>query len=468
MVVGGSFQWIEYVPWMEEFSLHYHLGADGLSMSMVWLTSLVVWLSVCASKSIQNKHLGFYVLVLLLQTGIMGVFLSLNLFLFYIFWELTLLPLYFLIGIWGGERREYAAIKFFIYTVVGSVFILLALLCMYFYSGLPTFDWVYLSQNTDWVVQSKKLLLGMPMPKVLFVALFFGFAIKVPVFPLHTWLPDAHVQAPTPVSMILAGVLLKMGVYGIVRVVYGVLPQLVSWFAPMLMVLAVINLIYGGLCAMYQKDLKKVIAYSSISHMGYCLMGMASLTLMGLQGAMLQMISHGLISVLLFLLVGQLYQKTNTRQIGQLGGLVHVLPNHSFAMFFAIMACIGLPGLFGFVSEFQVLMGTFSSQALVWDTHLMTTIFGTDGFFTVMSAIGSLTIVLTAVYLLWTFQRVYLGPAQPQWSHLQDAKWSQRWLWLPLIILIVWFGIAPAPIIEWVGPSVEQMLGQIQEYWVKR
>src|SRR6266446_5622430 len=330
-------QFAEKTAWMPSYHITYFMGVDGISISMVLLTTIIMFISVFASFGINRAEKGYYAMLLMLDTGMMGVFVSLDFFLFYIFWEVMLLPMYFLIGIWGGPRREYAAIKFFLYTLLGSVLILLAMLGLYYYGATPTFDLTELAAN------SSHYSIG--FQKVIWIALFIGFAIKIPMFPFHTWLPDAHVEAPTAISVILAGVLLKMGTYGILRMNFAILPTATQWAGMTMAVFGTINILYGAFCAFAQKDLKKLVAYSSVSHMGYCLVGMAAFTQTGFDGAMMQMFNHGTITSMLFILVGVIYDRAHTRQIDKFGGVATQMPKYAAFFGFAFMASLGLPGL---------------------------------------------------------------------------------------------------------------------------
>jgi len=353
----SGFQFVEKAPWIEKFNINYYLGIDGVSVTMVLLTALLCFICIFASWGITKGVKGYHALFLLLETGMMGVFCALDFFLFYVFWEVMLLPMYFLIGIWGGPRREYAAIKFFLYTLLGSVLMLLVMLAFYFFSidpatGRHTFDLVLLQKQSVHVGP----LTGTGFRNLCWIALYIGFAIKVPVFPFHTWLPDAHVEAPTAISVILAGILLKMGTYGILRISYPILPDATMHFATFLAVMGMINIIYGALCAMAQKDLKKLVAYSSISHMGYVLLGISSFTSEGINGGVLQMFNHGTITAMLFLLVGVIYDRAHHREIERFGGLAHQMPRYSVVTAIAFFAALGLPGLSGFISEALVFL----------------------------------------------------------------------------------------------------------------
>src|SRR5579883_2766589 len=389
-----AIQFAERYPWIRAYHIFYFMGVDGISISMVLLTAIICFISVFASFSIEHGEKGYYALLMLLDTGMMGVFVALDFFLFYIFWEVMLLPMYFLIGIWGGPRREYAAIKFFLYTLLGSVLILLAMLGLYYYNPTPTFDMTRLAANAG--------SYSLNFQRIAWIALFIGFAIKIPAFPFHTWLPDAHVEAPTAISVILAGVLLKMGTYGILRVNFGILPAAsheLAWIA--LGVIGTINIVYGALCAMAQTDYKKLIAYSSVSHMGYVMLGLAGFTAAGINGAVLQMFNHGTITAMLFLLVGVIYDRAHHREINGFGGLASHMPIYAGMTGLAFFAAMGLPGMSAFISEVLVLLGA-------WQRHPLMTVFGAG------------TAILTAGYLLWCFQRIYLGPLNEKYSGLTD------------------------------------------------
>jgi len=367
-----KFRWIDIsgLAWIGKIKIDYFLGVDGLSTPMVLLTAIVTFIATISSWNIDKSIKGYFIMFLLLDTGMMGVFVSLDFFLFYIFWELMLLPMYFLIGIWGGPRREYAAIKFFLYTLLGSIFILLVMIGLYFSSmetladGTRVFTFNLLSlmdpgNYTQFGILSP--LNPHNLRLVAYIALFIGFAIKIPMFPFHTWLPDAHVEAPTAISVILAGVLLKMGTYGILRVSYPIFPEITRDLAWYIALFGMINIIYGALCAMAQKDFKKLIAYSSVSHMGFVMLGMAALNTMGISGAILQMFNHGTITAMLFLIVGVIYDRAHIRDLDSFGGLGKQMPVYTGFVTIAFFAAIGLPGLSGFISEALVFLGGFGS-----------------------------------------------------------------------------------------------------------
>lgn len=426
---ASGFQMIERVAWIPQFNVYYLVGTDGISFPMVVLTALISILACLGSFGIREREKEYYVLYLLLETGMMGTFLALDLFLFYIFWEVVLVPMYFLIGIWGGPRREYAAIKFFLYTLAGSLFMLLGILALYFGSEPHTFDLMQLTrQRFDLMFQ-----------QLVFLAFFLGFAIKVPIFPFHTWLPDAHVEAPTPISVILAGILLKMGTYGFFRFSYPLFPDATHWFRPMLLILAVTGIIYGGFVALAQIDFKKMVAYSSVSHMGFVLLGLAALNLKGLNGALLQMFNHGTITGGMFLLVGVLYDRAHTRDMSVFGGLGARMPVYAGILTFFSMASLGLPGLSGFVSEFLVLLGSFHYSVL----------------FTALATIG---IILAATYLLYMIQRILLGPLNEKWKNLPDINLREIITVAPLGILILIIGVYPKIILQYMEPTLRAML----------
>jgi NADH-quinone oxidoreductase subunit M len=424
-----GFQFVERAEWIPPINVWYHLGVDGLSITMIFLTALLSFVAVIASYGIKDRMKQYFALFLLLQTAMTGVFVALDFFLFYVFWEAMLVPMYFLIGIWGGPNREYAAIKFFLYTLLGSVAMLLAILAMYFSTTPHTFDIVELARMHPFAPRFQMIV---------FLALFLGFAIKVPVFPFHTWLPDAHVEAPTAISVILAGVLLKMGIYGILRISFPILPDAARDFALPLAILAAINIIYGALVAMAQSDLKKLVAYSSVSHMGYCLLGISAMTTTGMNGAVLQMFAHGIITGSLFLLVGVIYDRAHHRDIDRFGGLAIQLPIFTGIMSLAAFASLGLPGLAGFVGEFMCFVGAFS----VFKTIV------------IISAIG---IVITAGYLLWMLQRMFLGKAQEQYAGFPDMSARELVSLVPLQVLTVFIGVYPWPIIDFMDTTIQSM-----------
>jgi NADH-quinone oxidoreductase subunit M len=425
----SGFQLVEKALWIPQFGVHYLVGTDGISFPMVALTALLSFLACLGSFGIDEREKEYYFLYLLLETGMLGTFLALDLFLFYIFWELVLVPMYFLIGIWGGPQREYAAIKFFLYTLTGSLFMLLGILALYFSSTPHTFNLMELTAN--------QFALG--FQKIIFLALFLGFAIKVPIFPFHTWLPDAHVEAPTPISVLLAGILLKMGTYGFFRFSYPLFPDASVWFRPYMAILAILGIVYGGFVSLAQTDFKKMIAYSSVSHMGFVLLGLAALNANGLNGAMLQMFNHGVITGGLFLLVGVLYDRAHTRDMNGFGGIGAQMPAYSGILIFFSLASLGLPGLSGFVSEFLVLLGGYPFSKLY-------------------TALACLGIILAATYLLYMIRRVLLGPLNPQWNKLPDIDTREVITLAPLMILILLIGIYPRFILHYMIPTLQGLL----------
>ena len=451
-----GFQFLEKANWIDirssswfgRIHIEYLMGIDGLSVLMVILTALISFIAVFASWGIEKSIKGYFALLLLLDAGMMGVFVSLDFFLFYVFWELMLLPMYFLIGIWGGPRREYAAIKFFLYTLLGSVLMLLALLALYFSvtvadpatgEKIHTFNMIAMMNPANYDPGSILGGFNTTWRYAAFIALFIGFAIKVPIFPFHTWLPDAHVEAPTAISVILAGVLLKMGTYGLLRVSFAMFPDATQHYQIPLAILGLINIVYGALVAMAQTDFKKLIAYSSISHMGVVVLGMAALNTQGITGAVMQMFNHGTITAMLFLIVGVLYDRAHTRGLNDFGGLMNQMPKYSAVMVVAFFAALGLPGLSGFISEAFSFLGAF--QSFRWIT-----------------IVSSLGIVLTAAYMLWTLQRVFLGTLPDKWKTLPDINGRELFTLLPLAAIVIFLGIYPAPMINLMSSAVNTLV----------
>ncbi len=440
-------QYAVSVPWIDAFNINYHIGIDGLSVTLMLLTALLGPICVLASwRNIEKGIKAYMALFLLLETGMLGFFAALDLFLFFVFFELTLLPMYFLIGVWGGPRREYAAIKFFLYTLFGSVLMLVALIAVYLSSGIPgerTFD-----------IPTLITLAGTPGHALadptfqiwVFLGFFIGFAVKVPIFPFHTWLPDAHVEAPTAISVILAGVLLKMGTYGLVRINMAMFPEGMAFFSNgigfwgnSLALLGFVNIVYGSFCALAQTDFKKLVAYSSIGHMGFVILGLAARNTMGVSGAILQMFNHGVISAMLFLLVGVLYDRAHHREINGFGGLAGKMPIYAGFTTLAFMASLGLPGLSGFVGEALSLLGAFDTFKVL----------------TILSTIG---IVVGAAYFLWTLQRVFLGKLNPKYEELPEINKREILTLVPLGILTIVLGIWPNFALDMFRESVDELV----------
>lgn len=431
-----AMQFVEKWAWIPSMNVSYYMGVDGLSFPLVLLTTFMSFISLIGSLGIEKRVKEYFFWFLTLEVGMLGVFMALDLVLFYVFWELTLVPMYFLIGVWGGPRKEFAAIKFFLYTLTGSVFMLLSILALYFRSVPHTFDMLELMKiaQTSAVFDPRFQIL-------VFLGLYFGMAIKIPAFPFHTWLPLAHVEAPTPVSVILAAVMLKMGVYGLLRISFGITPLGFHWFLPALVVIAVINIVYGALCALAQTDMKKMVAYSSINHMGYCLLGIAGMSAAGFSGAVLQMVNHGIIAGALFLLVGVIYDRAHTRDLSAFGGLAVKLPVYAGIMSLACFASLGLPGLSGFVSEFLCFLGAF--QNWKWAT-----------------TISVLGIIATAAFFLRMMQKVFLGPVNEKWADLPDMSPRELASLLPLVAVMVWFGIDPKWPLDLMNATVAHLLGK--------
>ncbi len=428
-----SMQFVERTKWIPSLGIQYFLGIDGISLLLVLLTTLLGFIAILSSwEAIQTRVKEYYVFMLVLQTGMLGVFMALDFILFYVFWEVMLVPMYFLIGVWGGARKLYAAIKFFLYTFLGSVLMLLGILTLYFYNhqvnGIFTFD----------ILQLMQLGMQRDMQYWVFLAFFIGFAIKVPMFPFHTWLPDAHVEAPTAGSVILAAVLLKMGTYGFVRFSLPFFPDATLQLLPWMIGLSVVGIIYGALVAMMQPDMKKLVAYSSVSHLGFCMLGVFSLNEPGINGAILQMINHGISTGALFLIVGLIYERRHTRMIKDLGGLSTPMPTYAAMYAIITMSSLGLPGLNGFIGEFLILQGAWLNKPYQWVTFLAAT-----------------GMVLGAAYMLWLYQRVMFGKAEGENATVTDLTLRERWTLIPLIVLAFWIGIYPSPFLKIIDQPVK-------------
>ncbi len=432
-------QFTERTPWIGTLGVYYHVGVDGISLPLVLLTTFLSPIALLESwRSIQTKVKEFAIAVLVLETGMLGVFFALDIFLFYIFWEAMLIPMYFLIGIWGGQRRIYATVKFVLYTMAGSAVMLVGILALYFINKHQT------GQLSFYLFDLYRLPLTFAQQKLLFGAFFLSFAIKVPLFPFHTWLPDAHVEAPTAGSVLLAGVLLKMGTYGFIRFCLPLFPEASVYYAGWISWLAVIGIIYGALLALVQPDMKKLVSYSSVSHLGFVILGIFSGTMAGLQGSIIQMVNHGLSTGALFLLVGMLYDRRHTHQIADYGGLWRQVP--IFAAFFLVvtLSSIGLPGLNGFVGEFLILLGTFE----------------TSRGFAVLAALG---IILSAVYMLWMYQRMMFGDITHDENRLlTDLSGREIALMVPILVLIFWIGIYPNTFLRKMDAASKHLLEQMR------
>ncbi len=432
---SGDLQLVANYAWIPLWNIRYYIAADGLSILLILLTTFLTPISILSTwTAVEERVKDFMMFFLLLEVGMLGVFVAQDLFLFYIFWEFTLVPMYFLIGIWGGPNRLYAAVKFFLYTMAGSILMLLAILWLGINGG--TFS------VPDLVAQGN---IPADIQLWLFIAFTAAFAIKVPMWPLHSWLPDAHVEAPTAGSVILAGVLLKMGTYGFLRFNLQLFPDAALRAAPVIAVLAVIGILYGAAVSYSQKDVKKLVAYSSVSHLGFVMLGMFALNPQGISGAILQMINHGISTGALFLLVGMIYEQTHTREIKVYGGLWKITPIFGTLMLIVSFSSMGLPGLNGFVGEFTILLGAFGSKA-----------YGTN-WYAILSAVG---VILAAVYILYMFQKMFLGPAGEITHHhqLRDLNWREIVTLLPLLVFIFWIGLYPQPFFDLIAPAVNNLL----------
>jgi NADH-quinone oxidoreductase subunit M len=441
---SADYQFVERYTWLPEFGISYHVGIDGISLLLVILTTFLTPIALlCSWESIESRVREFAFFMLALESAMIGVFVSLDLFLFYLFWDAMLIPMYFLIGIWGYDRRIYAAIKFILYTMAGSVLMLVAILWLASFhqaqTGVPSFDLADL------------MALSIPggLQTWLFLAFAVAFAIKVPVFPFHTWLPDAHVEAPTAGSVILAGVLLKMGTYGLLRFAFPLFPEAARFFAPYLATLAVIGIVYGALVAMVQPDMKKLVAYSSVSHLGIVVLGICALTINGVQGSVYQMIAHGISTGGLFLIVGMLSDRRHTRQIAEFGGLKAVMPKLVAAFLLITLASVALPGMNGFVGEFLILLGTFASP---FSSHAR-----------LFTAIAGTGVILSAVYMLWMFQRVNYGTiTNPKNRALRDLSVREWFVIGPVVAVAILMGVAPNAFLKPMEPAVRRVVEHIR------
>jgi NADH-quinone oxidoreductase subunit M len=431
----AAFQFVEEAPWIPTFGITYHMGVDGISMMFVLLATLLTPICVLASwEAIQHRVKEYMIAFLVLETLMVGMFCALDFVLFYMFFEGVLIPMFLIIGVWGGQRRVYSAFKFFLFTLAGSVLMLLAMLAIYFQTGttdIPT------------------LLAGAGIPPEiqfwLWLAFFASFAVKVPMWPVHTWLPDAHVEAPTAGSVILAGVLLKMGAYGFLRFSVPILPEATALFAPLIFALSVVAIIYTSLVALAQEDMKKLIAYSSVAHMGYVTAGIFTLTQQGMEGAIFQMLSHGVVSAALFLIVGVIYDRIHTRRIDAYGGLVHRMPNYALLFMLFMLASVGLPGTSGFIGEFLVIVGAF--QVNTWVALLVAT-----------------GMVLGAAYMLVLYRRVVFGKlTKESLMKIKDLTWREQAVFAPLVVLVLWMGIYPVSFLDVMSASVDNLITNYQE-----
>lgn len=437
---ASGFQLVESHSWIPSLGISYHLGVDGISLLLVLLTALLTVVAILGTwNSITDRQLAFFVSLLVLETGMIGVFVSLDLFLFYIFWEVQLIPMYFIIGLWGGPRRVYAAIKFFLYTFAGSVLMLVAIIAIvWWYAknvGPATFDILLLQQAG----------FGGSLALWAFAAFFIAFAIKVPMFPVHTWLPDAHTEAPTAGSVILAGVLLKMGVYGMIRFCIGFFPEVAVKAVVPVMILSVVAVIYGAAMSLVQPDMKRLVAYSSVSHMGFVTAGLFAFNQQGIEGSVLQMVNHGVLTGALFLMVGFFYDRTHTRMIADYGGMARPMPVAAAFFSLFVLGSLGLPGLNGFVGEFLILVGLFQYAKV----------------FAALVAVG---IVLGAAYLLWMYQRTMFQQANERWLSLADLSAREIISLVPLVGLALWIGLYPHTFLNFLHVPAQSLMAQVEPY----
>jgi len=438
---GDQFQFVERMPWIPSIGADYFLGVDGFSVLLILLTTLMGVIAILSSwTAITERVKEYYIFLLVLQSGMIGAFISLDFLLFFLFWEVMLVPMYFLIGIWGSDRRLYSAIKFFLYTLVGSVVMLLGILALYFHYHDVTQVWTF-----D-ITKFQAAHIDTSLQWWLFLAFFLGFSIKVPMFPFHTWLPDAHTDAPTAGSVILAAILLKMGTYGFIRFSLPILPDASRTFVPMMVTLSIIGIIYGALVAMAQKDWKRLVAYSSVSHMGMVTLGMFALNPVGMTGSIIQQLNHGISTGALFLLVGVVYERRHTRQISEYGGISKVMPIYATIFMIMTMSSIGLPTLNGFIGEFLILAGVFMvpDWGILW------------------ASLAGSGVVLGAAYMLWLYQRTMFGKIEnPKNEKLLDLNFREFMTFAPLIVLAVWIGIYPTPFLERLDPTVKTVIARL-------
>ncbi len=441
------------VPWIAQFNIFYSLGVDGIALPMILLTGLLFVICILSSWTVTKSLKAYFALMLMLQSTVFGVFMAMDFFLFYVYWEVMLIPMFFLIGVWGGDNREYAAVKFFLYTFLGSILMLVGMVALYYATGQSTDSFNLLAlaggKFSDLTVSIFGTVIS--FEKLFFVFMFIAFAVKVPVFPFHTWLPHAHVQAPTAISVILAGVLLKMGTYGFLRIAFPIFPSAAVYFADAIAWLGLINIVYGAFCAMAQSDVKKLVAYSSVSHMGYVMVGLAAMTTEGMNGAVLQMFNHGTSAAMLFLMVGILYERSHHRWIVRpdgskgFGGLYTQMPLFSIIFIISMFAAMGLPGLSGFISEALIFLGIYQKYTTI----------------TVLALFG---LLIGAAYLLWMFKRMFFGAVIEECKGYTDMNGREILFMAPLCIAVILFGIWPTPILDIMKASVGQLVAMMAKF----